>query len=94
MKDRNYYIKLFDLYKNLFTEHNKLIFSYYFEEDLSLAEIADIESISRSAVSKIINSTVKKLDKLEANLKFYSERQKIIKMLNDKDYEGLKSYLE
>ena len=94
MEDRNYYIKLFDIYKNLLTEHNKLIFSYYFEEDLSLSEIADNESVSKAAISKTIKNTINKLESLEKNLKIYSERQEIIKLIQNKDYDKLKKYLD
>ena len=94
MEDRNYYIKLFDIYKNLLTEHNKLIFSYYFEEDLSLSEIADNESVSKAAISKTIKNTINKLESLEKSLKIYSERQEIIKLIQNKDYDKLKKYLD
>lgn len=93
MKDRDYYIKLFDIYKNLLTNHNKLIFTYYFEEDLSLSEIADNENVSKAAVSKTIKSTINKLESLEKKLHVYSEREKIIKLISNKDYEKLKKYL-
>ena len=57
---------LLDYYGGLLTERKQQIYRYYYREDLSLQEIAELEGISRSAV----HDTVKKC---EAELCRYEE---------------------
>lgn len=42
--------QLFDMYGSLLTDKQQTMLSYYYEEDLSLAEIADHFDISRQGV--------------------------------------------
>ena len=50
MDNRNRMVCLFDCYGSLLTEKQRTLFAYYFDEDLSLAEISDLVGISRQAV--------------------------------------------
>ena len=75
-----YYNNLFSLYQKLLTPKERLIFSLYYEENLSMGEIADIKGISRSAVGKTIKIVTTKLDNYEENLGIYKKREEIIKI--------------
>lgn len=79
MKDFIYYGKLYDIYGFLLTDKQKEIFSLYYEENLSLSEIAEYKKVSKSYVGKIISNVEKKLDYYESNLKHYELLQKIKK---------------
>ena len=51
-----YYNDLFNIYKELLTKKEQVIFSDYYEENLSMGEIAENLSITRSAVGSTINT--------------------------------------
>lgn len=77
MNDFIYYGELFNIYGFLLTDKQKEIFSLYYEENLSLSEIADYQKVSKSYIGKIISTTKQKLDYYEKNLKHYELLQKI-----------------
>ena len=57
-----YYNELFSYYKELLTKKEQEVFSLYYEENLSMGEIAQIKNISRSAIGfKIKNVEEKEL---------------------------------
>jgi hypothetical protein len=81
------YNNLFDLYGNLLTDKEKEIFILFYEEDLSLQEIADMRLVSKSFIGKTINTIEKKLDDYESKLHFLFKLQNIFKEIeniNDK----------
>lgn len=54
---------LFDSYGEMLTEKQRLCFDYRFNQDLSLAEIGELEGISRQAVhDNIVRSEVQLLE--------------------------------
>ncbi len=63
--------ELFDVYGELLPPKQSQIFIYYYEDNLSLSEIADNLSISRNAVYDA-------LKKAETSLKNYEEKLHII----------------
>ena len=77
MNEVVYYNNLFDIYGFLLTDNQKEIFSLYYEENLSLSEIAEYKKVSKSYIGKIINDTKKKLEFYEKNIKHYELLQKI-----------------
>lgn len=79
MKEFVYYSELFNIYSFLLTDKQKDIFSLYYEENLSLSEIAEYKKVSKSYVGKIIENVKSKLDFYESNLKHYELLQKIKK---------------
>ena len=89
-----YYNNLFDIYSELLTVKEKETFSLYYQEDLSLSEIADNNNISKSAVGKMIKNILEKLDNYEALLKIYSTRKKILELLKEDNIEHLKKGIE
>ncbi len=94
MENRDYLIILYDYYGELLNDVNRKYFEDYYFDNLSLAEIAENNDISRNAVHKHIKSTESKLMFFEEKLKLYEKDQKIrLKIKNIKD-EKLKEELE
>ncbi len=62
------YAYLVDVYGDLLDPHAKAVMDAYYNEDLSLAEIADGEGISRQGVRHIIKRSEELLDGYEASL--------------------------
>ena len=48
---------LFDFYGELLTEKQRQYFDLYYEQDLSLAEIAECEGVTRQAVHDVLSRT-------------------------------------
>ncbi len=66
--DREREIRLFDYYGDLLTAHQKEILQEYYYEDLSMNEIAENYSISKSAVQDLIRRSVSQLDDYDQKL--------------------------
>lgn len=107
MEDRVEISLLMDCYKPLLTEKQKNIMELYFEDDLSLAEIAELNNTSRQAIHDLLKRCYKQLltyeDKLNLLQKSMNREEKIIKLLknfkekysiSDKEYDMLKEELE
>lgn len=68
---------LFDFYKQLLTEKQREVVSFYYDEDYSLGEISENLNISRQAVY----DTLKRSEKV---LKDYEDKLGFVKRLNEK----------
>lgn len=77
-----YYNELYDLYGNLLNEREKEIFQLFYEEDLSLQEIASERGVSKSAIGTAIKTIHKKLNYYEKHLHLKEKRRKLIKILD------------
>lgn len=75
--DGVYYSELLQIYGGLLTEKHRAVAEAYYSLDLSLAEIAEENGVSRQSVSDALAATRKKLDFYEENLKIYSTKRKI-----------------
>ena len=71
--DRKYHSLLLDYYGNLLTNHQLNILDEYFNEDLSMNEIADNYQISKSAVQDLIKRSLKQLNEYEDKLKLINK---------------------
>lgn len=83
-----HYNKLFDIYGNLLNEREKEIFALFYEEDLSLQEIADERSVSKSAIGNTITTINYKLDTYEEKLGFLNKikgLETLVEKIEDKD---------
>ena len=68
---------LLDLYGEVLDEHAKDVMRAYYEDDLSLSEIAEGESISRQGVRHIIKKSEEELIFMDSKLKFRDFYEKL-----------------
>ena len=61
---------LLDVYGEMLTEKQRAITGYYYDDDLSLAEIAENEGVTRQAVRDVIHRTELQLVAFEERLHF------------------------
>ncbi len=101
MKDVTTIALLYDFYGTLLTVRQQEWIQAYFLEDLSLAEIADNEGVSRQAVHDLIKRSEAALHEYEERLGFlreYRERQdRLIRLeqaLDSQDLPGARAVLE
>ena len=78
-----YYAILFEYYKDLLTDKQVETFICYYNEDYSLAEIAEEFNISRNAVWDTLKKVVSLLTYYEDKLKLYSKDQLLKNYLED-----------
>ena len=93
---------LLDCYADVLDEHARSIMRAYYEDDLSLSEIAEGENISRQGVRHIIKKSEEQLDFLEARLglgarfsclaDIAGELESLSEAMSNKD--GMKEYSE
>ena len=94
MEEFVYYNNLFDVYSSLLTEKEQVTFRDYYQEDLSLGEIAEIKSISRAAVQKTIKNVLEKLEYYENILNIYNKNMKLKEIYDMSNDENVKKKIE
>ncbi|MBQ6820510.1 MAG: putative DNA-binding protein [Clostridium sp.] len=107
MEDRVEISLLMDLYGSLLTEKQYKIMELYYNEDLSLAEIAELNNTSRQAIHDLIKRCYKQFlsyeDKLNLFERTFKQEKIISNLLNEletkysiskEDYERYKNMLE
>ena len=77
-----YYNNLYDYYGELLTDKQKSYYEDYYFNDLSLAEIAENNSVSRNAVHNQLKIAIEKLEYYEKILKLYEKRLKILEIID------------
>jgi uncharacterized protein len=87
---------LADFYGPLLTEKQRNVWDLHYQHDLSLAEIAEVEHISRQAIHDLIKRTERILAEYEEKLglvqRFWAEREKLMVVktlsqgLNEQDF--------
>lgn len=95
---------LMDIYGPLLTEKQINIMEWYYDDDLSLAEIAELNKTSRQAIHDLIKRCYKqllsyesKLNLLQKTIKREHEIMNFLEILKDKysiDDEEIESYKE
>ena len=91
---------LLDCYSDLLTEKQQTYLEYYYQEDYSLSEIAQILDVSRNAVFDNLKKAVHSLENYEEKLqllKKHQERLDLIQIIEDdisSDHKSLEEYLE
>ena len=93
MKEREYLLTLYEIYKNILTDKEKSYFEYYYFEDYSMQEIADNNNVSKSYVGKYIKSIENKLINFEKELNINDKNNKIRIIIKDLDSD-LKNKIE
>ena len=76
---------LFDIYGDLLTVKEKEYFSLYYEENLTLQEIADNFKVSKSYIGNMIKKIEIKLNDLESKLHILEKRNNLEKLLKVDD---------
>lgn len=75
---------LADFYGPLLTEKQRNVWDLHYQQDLSLAEIAEVEHISRQAIHDLIKRTERILAEYEEKLglvqRFWAEREKLMEV--------------
>ena len=107
MEDRVEISLLMDFYGPLLTEKQKSIMELYYNEDLSLAEIAELNNTSRQAIHDLIKRCYKQFLTYESKLMLLKkslEREKKITtfldelnnkyLISEDDYNNYKEVLE
>ena len=83
------YNTLLHIYGSLLSKTQYSFADAYFSYDLSLSEIAEAHSVSRSAVEDAIKKALKKLDDYEKELKVLEKNNQILELVaKAKDLEG------
>lgn len=93
MKDRIYYINLYDLYGDLLTEKQQTYFEDYYFSNLSLSEIAENMGVSRNAVHNQLVSAEEKLVYYETHLQLLTRNEKIKRLIAQLD-DTIKNQIE
>lgn len=84
--DRKIYLNnLYDYYYLLFTDKQREYYEAYYFNDLSLAEIAENNNVSRNAVHGQIKNVEEKLEFYEKALGLYSKSIKIKELITEVD---------
>ncbi len=94
MKEREYILSLYEIYKELLSDRERDYFENYYYEDYNLQEIADNYEVSKSYVGKFINEIESKLKKYEGALKLLDKFSRIRKLIDDEENEVLKIKIE
>lgn len=94
MEEHIYYNSLFDCYSDLLTDKEKDCFMDYYEEDLSISEIAINKNISRSAVHKKVKTVIEKLEEYENILHLYEMKKSLTSLLNNNDISDIHLKIE
>jgi predicted DNA-binding protein YlxM (UPF0122 family) len=95
--DREYNSLLLDYYGELLTRHQQDILDEYFNEDLSMNEIAENLMISKSAVQDLIKRSLVQLNDYEKTLKLIKKDRKmneILEQMKQESNELLDAYIQ
>ena len=96
-RNREYECLLLDYYGDLLTRHQREILDEYFNEDLSMNEIAENYKVSKSAIQDLIKRTLKQLYGYEETLQMIDTDRKlngIMKEMVQENSELLNKYVE
>lgn len=91
---------LMDMYGQLLTEKQRNYLTLYYDEDLSLSEIAEELNVSRNAVYDNLKRAIALLEDYESKLKLldkHEKRKKLIEEMEEfdnQDHDQLYQYLE
>lgn len=81
MDKRIYLNNLYDYYKKLFTDKQQEYFEDYYYSNLSLAEIAENNNISRNAVHNQLKIVEEKLLEYEEKLSLLKKKEQVIELI-------------
>ena len=91
MNERDYLIILYDYYGDLLSVDNRRYFEDYYFDNLSLAEIAQNDNVSRNNVHKHLKSCEEKLLFYEEKLGLYKKDKRLNTLIDDIKNEKIKN---
>ena len=94
MEKTVYYNALFDIYGFILTSKNIQIFKLYYEENLTMQEIADLMKVSKSFIGNSIKKSQERLELLESKLHIYENKQNLTKLLEENNVDKIKAGIE
>lgn len=94
MDERDYLIILYDYYGDLLSDDNRRYFEDYYFDNLSLAEIAQNDNVSRNNVHKHLKSCEEKLFFYEERLGLYKKDKLLKKKIKDIKDENVRKLIE
>ena len=86
-------ILLYDYYGSLLTESQQQIFEDYYHNDCSLAEISEMNNVSRNAIHKQLKTIEDKLTFYEEKLSLLKKRDLILERIDDKTKKDLEELI-
>jgi hypothetical protein len=89
-----YYNNLYDCYKDLLTDKQQSYFVDYYQDNLSLSEMADNYGISRNAIHRQIKKITELLDFYESKLCIISKNNQIMGLINETKNDKLIKEIE
>ena len=94
MEKTVYYNDLFDIYGFILTSKNIQIFKLYYEENLTMQEIADLMKVSKSFIGNSIKKSQERLKLLESKLHIYENKQSLTDLLEENNIDKIKEGIE
>lgn len=77
--------ELYDCYSGLLSEKQRTVFEFYYDEDLSLSEIAEHTGTTRQGVRDLLKRSEEQLKFFEEALKIYEKNELLKKLLSQCD---------
>jgi predicted DNA-binding protein YlxM (UPF0122 family) len=93
MEETLYITNLYEYYKELLTDKERLYFEDYYYDNLTMEEIADNNAVSKNAVSKTLIEVKNKLNDYESKLKLKANYDSIKKILSEKEFLSIEEYI-
>ncbi len=94
MNERDYLIILYDYYGDLLSDDNRRYFEDYYFDNLSLAEIAQNDNVSRNNVHKHLKSCEEKILFYEEKLGLYKKDKLLRQKIKDIKDENVRKLIE
>ena len=85
MNHNIYLCDLYDYYKELLTDKQKMYFEDYYFDNLTLSELSENYNVSRNAIHKTLKEIEVKLNTFEDKLNLYKNREKIKDIISSLD---------
>lgn len=94
MEEYIYYNDLYDCYDQLLTNKQRNYFEEYYFQNLSFREISENHGVSRNAIYKQIQLTIKKLLEYEEKLKLFERKKELQKIISKIQDDHIKESLQ
>lgn len=94
MEEIIYYNNLFDCYGDLLTDKQREYFIDYYQNNLSLSEMAINYGVSRNAIHKQLKKIIEVMENYEVKLSIISKNNKIMDLIKCLNNDKLLSEIE